>query len=128
MRRSRIFLSFLPLTLACSALGEPRRSIVLGVHDVVAPAEVAVGSELVATITVVTGGCKSFDRFVTARAANRLTVEARGWDAAGAGRSCPADIRYEAREYRATLPAGDPVVLAVRQPNGTEVVREIDVR
>ena len=127
MPRLLLLLALLPAAVACNSVGEPRRSIVLLVESVAAPSEVAAGSELVATITVITGGCKSFDRFVTTRNGSRLTVEAHGSDA-GRGLSCPADVRYEPREYRAALPASNPFQLAVRQPNGSEIVREITIR
>ena len=126
MRRSVFILAVGLIACACDGLADPRRAVLLGVQDVVAPAEVAAGAELVATITVVTGGCKAFDRFVTRRDNARLTVEAWGTDARN--QSCPADVHYEPHEYRAVVPSGNPVVLAVRQPNGDELVRTIQIR
>ena len=127
MRRIAIIVGLLPVALACNDSGAPRKHVMLGVQEVLAPTELALNVELVATITVITGGCKAFDRFVTSRSGNRLTVEARGFDAAG-GQLCPDDIRYEPREYRSTVPPANPVVLAVRQPNGDEIVRQIHIR
>ena len=126
MRRSAFILGLLCFAVACNDLAGPRKAVLLGVQDVVAPTELVAGAELVATITVVTGGCKAFDRFTTNRSDNRLTVVAHGTDARN--QSCPADVRYEPHEYRATAPSGNPVVLAVRQPNGDELVRSIQIR
>jgi len=127
MRRLATIVVPVALTLACSDPESPRRNIMLGVEDVVAPTELASNAELVATITVITGGCKRFDRFTTSRSEGRLTVEARGSDAA-LGQVCTRDLRFEPHEYRATLPAGNPVVLAVRRPNGADLVRQIQIR
>jgi hypothetical protein len=127
MKRSWVLLAVCALALACSEFGGPRRSILLAVSEIAAPSELAAGAELVATITVVTGGCKAFDQFVTTRTGDRLTVEARGWDATR-GQMCPTDVRYEAREYRAGVPGGTVLILAIRQPDGSELVREIPIR
>jgi len=127
MRRLTTIAGAVALVLACSDPGSPRRNNVLGVEDVVAPTELASNTELVATITVITGGCKKFDRFTTSRSEGRLTVEAWGTDAA-AGQVCTRDLRFEPHEYRATLPAGNPVILAVRRPNGADLVRQIQIR
>jgi hypothetical protein len=104
------------------------RVVTLPAADVAVPAELAPGSELVVTVTVVTGGCKRFERFVAGRAADRLTLTARGRDGAGAGVSCPDDIRYEPRPYRAAPPFVDPFTVAVRQPDGTELARVVRIR
>jgi hypothetical protein len=126
MRRSAVIIGVAFLAYACNGVATPREAVLLGIQDVVAPTEVAAGAELVATITLVTGGCKAFERFETRASSARLTVEAWGTDASN--QSCPADVRYEPREFRASLPSGNPVVLAVRQPNGDELVRTIQVR
>ena len=127
MRRLATFVLPLLLSLGCNSPGAPRRDVVLGVEDVATPTELASNAELVATITVITGGCKKFDRFTTARSDDRLTVEARGTDGVP-GQVCTRDLRFEPHEYRASLPAGRPVVLAVRRPNGPDIVRQIQVR
>src|SRR5438046_2985480 len=98
MARRASIVALLALALACSVLGGPRNNVMLGVQDVVAPTELAPNAELVATITVVTGGCKKFDRFTTSRSGGRLTVEAHGSDAAP-GQLCTADVRFEPHEY-----------------------------
>ena len=126
MRRGAYIISLACLTFACDDAAGPRQAVLLRVQDVVAPSELAPGAPLVATITVITGGCKAFDRFVTSRSGDRLTVVARGTDAPTL--NCPDDLRYEPKEYRATMPSANPVVLAVRQPNGDEVVRTIQIR
>ena len=126
MGRSAIIIGLCLVAVACDDFGGPRKAVILGVQDVVAPTELAPNAELVATITVITGGCKAFDRFVTSRGGDRLTVEARGTDTRN--QNCPADVRYEPREYRATVPPTNPVVLAVRRPNGDDLVRQIQIR
>ena len=126
MRRAAFISGLALMAFACGSPAGPREAVLLGVQEVVAPTELAAGAELVATITVVTGGCKAFDRFVTTRSSARLTVEAWGTDARE--QSCPADVHYEPHEYRASVPSGNPVVLAVQQPNGDELVRTIQIR
>ena len=127
MRRLATVLLPLILTVACRDPGAPRTNVALGVEQVVVPTELAPNAELVATITVITGGCKKFERFTTTRSEGQLTVEARGSDATP-GRVCTRDLRFEPHEYRASLPAGNPVVLAVRRPNGPDLVRQIQIR
>lgn len=104
------------------------RVVTLPVSDVAAPAELAPGADLVVTLTVVTGGCRSFERLVAERSASRLALVARGRDSSAPGRACPSDVRYEARAYRAAPPFVDPFTVAVRQPDGTELTRAVRVR
>jgi len=127
MRRLATFVWPVVLAVACNDAEAPRVNVVLGVEEVVAPTELAPNAELVATITVITGGCKRFEQFASTRSDGRLTVEARGSDATP-GQTCTRDLRLEPHEYRASLPAGNPVVLAVRRPNGPDLVRQIQIR
>src|SRR3954470_20392382 len=105
MRRSAFIFGLAFLTSACSLITDPRKAVLLFVQDVVVPNELAPGTELVATITVMTGGCKMFERFETSRAGDRLTVVARGTDMPN--QVCTDDIRYEPHEYRVTVPSGN---------------------
>ena len=127
MRRPLLLLSLLVATAACFDPTSPGRSVVLQVSEVVAPEEQASDEPLTVTLTVVTGGCTTFDRVVSTRTTNRITLEARGWNSARRDAACPADIRYEQRTYQANPPFADPLTIAVVQPDGTETIREVIV-
>ncbi len=103
-----------------------RERITLAVSEIDAPAEIGATARLAITLTVVTGGCKRFDRIQADRSANRLTLTVRGWDTPDA--NCTADIRFEPRPYEAVPPFADPFTIAVRQPDGSELTREVRVR
>ena len=125
-RRSAIL-----LVVILSGCGNPfgsDRVITLPVSEVTVPAELAPTALLVVTVTVVTGGCKSFEKFVAIRADARLTLRAQGRDGSGSWDLCPTDIRYESRTYEATPPFADPFTVVVRQPDGAEITRVVRIR
>ena len=103
-----------------------RERITLVVDEIDAPTEVGAAAPLSVTLTVVTGGCKQFDRIEANRSANRLTLTVHGWDRPRA--ICTSDIRYESRPYEAMPPFTDPFTIAVRQPDGSELRHEVRVR
>ena len=128
MSRALVSAAFLLVGAGCSNPFEADHVVTLAVSDVEAPAQLAPGSELVVTLTVVTGGCRAFERLDAERSASRITLVARGRDSSGPGRTCPTDIRYETRAYRAPPPFVDPLTIVVRQPDGTELTHEVRVR
>ena len=127
---SRAFIAFgvLLALVACQNPFASDRAIDLSVSDVVVPEELAPGADLVVTLTVVTGGCRSFDRIDGSRVADRLTLIARGRDGTRMGGACPTDIRFEEHTYRAGPVSADPFTVVVRQPRESDLVRQIRVR
>lgn len=113
---------------ACRSPFGAERAILLPVRDLVVPEHVAANAELEVTLTVVTGGCRSFDRIEANRSADRLTLIPWGRDASGPGVMCTGDIRYEEKTYRTGPVSSDPFTVVVRQPGGTELVRQVRVR
>lgn len=127
------FVSVAAALLATAAAGcrDPLgadRAVTLPVRDLSTPAELATGAELIVTVTVVTGGCRRFERLVAERATGRLTLVAHGRDSSGPDVACPADIREEPHTYRAAPPDRDPYTVAARQPDGSELTRVVRVR
>jgi hypothetical protein len=108
----------------CDALG-PDREILLPITRLDAPASVEPSGTLVAQITVQFGGCRSFDRLVTTRAADRVTIRAIGHDGSSRKVSCPGDIREQTVEYRANGPFTDPFLVIGIQPDGEETRRTV---
>jgi hypothetical protein len=101
---------------ACRAVLEPGSRVALGVTDIQAPATFEAGRPFTVTLTVVTGGCRSFVRFDASRTPDRLTLRAVGRDRSGPGVECPTDVRYEPRDYTAQPPFADSVVVVAEQP------------
>ena len=108
----------------CDALG-PDREILLPITRLDTPASVEPNAPLVTQVTVQFGGCRSFDRLVTTRAADRVTIRATGHDGSGRNVSCPADIREQTVEYRADGPFTDPFLVIGVQPDGEETRRTV---
>jgi hypothetical protein len=124
--RSAAALAMLGLGLAgCETLA-PDRPIVLSA-DIAAPASVDAGQAFVATVTVHSGGCRSFEQLDATRVGSRVTFVGRGRDYSGPEISCTGDVRTNVIEYRVEPPTTDPVTLVAIQPNGTEVTRTVRV-
>lgn len=100
---------------ACGSVSDPGPRVVLGVTDIRAPATFEAGRPFTVTLTVVTGGCRAFERFDAVRAPDRITLTAVGRDRSGPGIGCPDYIRYEPRDYTAQPPFADSVVVAAEQ-------------
>ena len=107
---------------------DPEREITLEVSELAAPASVSPSGPLSLTLTVVSGGCRRFDGIRASRAANQLTLEARGIDSSGPTTACTADIRFEPKTYEAQGPFTDPIVVTVVQPNGNLLIRTVRVK
>jgi hypothetical protein len=101
---------------ACDGLFERERAVLLPVQTLAAPATFTPGEAFTVTATVVSGGCRSFERLDGARAGDRLTLLARGREVSGPGVVCPADIRYEPRTFTVQPPFGDSIVVTAAQP------------
>ena len=101
--RSSVLLTAMVATLGCNALGLFRdQSVVLDVSDLKAPAAVTATSPIDVVLTVVTGGCLSFDRIAVERSGSAAQVTVWGKDSSKGRRdvACPADIRFEPHNYR----------------------------
>jgi hypothetical protein len=99
---------------ACSAVA-PDQSVVLIVTKLEAPATIAAGSPLTVVLTVITGGCKTFDRIDVEREAYAVALTPWGTDAAAGNKniSCPADIVETPHSIRLDPPFQSPFMVFV---------------
>jgi hypothetical protein len=99
----------------------------LPISELLAPESVSPAGPANVRVTVVTGGCRSFDRIVSKRTASVVILEAWGDDGSGPGRACTTDIRYEPKEYSIPGPFTHPLVISAVQPDGTSITRSVKV-
>jgi len=105
------------------------RIVRLTISEIAAPSEVAHDASLPLTLTVVTGGCRSFDRLeLVDHSSTHIVFVAYGRDAERRGTSCPTDIRFEPHTYEAPPPFSDPLTVIARQPDNSEMSRVVRVR
>jgi hypothetical protein len=86
----------------CGIIFGPDQSVILAVETIDAPTTVGPAASFTAVLTVVTGGCRQFDRIEVRRNASSATVTAWGTDGS-IGRDdivCPADFRTELHSVR----------------------------
>ena len=101
----------------------------LPISDLVVPETVSPAGPANVTVTVVTGGCRVFDRIVASRTASVVILTAWGEDGSGRGQmACPTDIRYEPKQYSIPGPFTDPLVISAAQPDGTSITRSVKVQ
>lgn len=123
--RSIFVAGVLLVVTACENPFSPGDRVTLWVEDIVSPASVSADAPFTVTLTVRTGGCLSFQGFQSERSVGRLELTAIGRDGGGPGRVCTDDIRFEQRTMQVVPPFGDGLTIAARQPDATEIVREI---
>ncbi|MGK2961866.1 MAG: hypothetical protein ACSLFK_06920 [Gemmatimonadaceae bacterium] len=123
--RSIVVTGLLLALTACRNPFSPGDRVTLWVEDIVAPASVSPDAPFTVTLTVRTGGCLSFRGFEAERSAGRLELTALGRDGGGAGKMCTADIRYEQHNVQVMPPFDAQLTIAARQPDATEIAREI---
>ena len=111
----------------CESTLAPTRAVLLPISEIDAPASVAPGETILVRLTVVFGGCRSFERMETTRSASRVTYKARGLDRTGPDVLCTGDIRTEIVESRIEPPLTDPVTLVAVQPDADETTRTVRV-
>jgi hypothetical protein len=89
-------------TGGCRNPFSPSRSVILNVSEISAPASVAAGAPISVVLTVMTGGCVSFDHIETHSDASGASITAWGDDTSGGSKNvaCPQDIRYEQHSLR----------------------------
>jgi hypothetical protein len=115
--------------LACNPFG-PNQSIILGVSQLDAPASVAANAPISVVLTVVTGGCRSFDRIEARRDASSATLTAWGTDGS-IGRKdimCPADIRSEPHSYQINPSFTNPFTITVDRGRVSPLIAVVQVQ
>lgn len=99
----------------------------LHVTEVQAPASAPASGPITVTLTVVTGGCLSFDRISASRTPSTLILSARGIDNSGPNITCPADIRHEPHSYVAQGPFADPLAITVYRPTTDPLIKTVRI-
>ena len=113
------------LLAACDGIFTRERAILLPVQSIEVPATFTPGSPFTVTLTVVAGGCRSFERLDGERAGDRLVIRARGHEVTGPDVACPADIRYEPRAFTVQPPFGDSIVVVASQPGQLQPLERV---
>ena len=126
---SVVLVSGLVAVTGCNIF-DPDQSVILSVPKIDAPATVSTGSSFTVTITVQTGGCKSFDRLEVEKSNTGVHVVPWGTDAAigSKGISCPQDIREEPHAIQIDPPFSGPYQVFVDQGRLAPVVATIQVQ
>lgn len=108
----------------------PDQSVVLDVSELEAPAMISVGSPLIVVLTVVTGGCRSFDRIVAQRTMSGASLTAWGRDAAKGRKDvgCTTDIRFEPHSYQFDPPAQGSFRVEVQRQHVDPLLRTVQVQ
>jgi hypothetical protein len=117
------------LPIACNPFA-PGETVVLDVSKLEAPATISVGSPLTVNLTVVTGGCLSFDRIVAERSASGASLTALGRDAARGRKdiACTADIRFEPHSYQLDPPAQGTFSVVAHRPRTDPLTTTVQVQ
>ena len=95
----------------------PDAAVILDVSKLEAPASVSAGATIPVVVTVVTGGCRSFDYIDVDRTASGASITVWGRDAALGKKNvaCPADIRFEPHSLTFDPPFGATFNVAVQR-------------
>jgi hypothetical protein len=115
--------------LACNPFA-PDQSIILEVSQLDAPASVAANAPLSVVLTVVTGGCRRFDRIEARRDASSATLTAWGTDGS-IGRKdvlCTSDIRYEPHTYQFNPSFTNPFTITVNPGGINPLIATVQVQ
>jgi hypothetical protein len=120
-------IALLLLATACRDPFGLGTTVKLPIAELTVPATVSPQGPLNFSVSVVTGGCREFDRITTRRAASVLIVEAWGTDSSGGARACTDDIRYEPHTSSANGPFTDPLVVGAIEPDGTSITKSVKV-
>ncbi len=129
------FLSAIVFALAAAIGGcrnpfAPDQSVVLGVTQLDAPATISTGSPLTVVLTVVTGGCKSFDHIEVQRQAASASLTAWGRDGSKGRKDimCPDNIVYEPHPYRFEPPFQSPFTVTVDRGRLSPLIATVQVQ
>jgi hypothetical protein len=101
----------------CNLFSGPDQSLRLGVEKLEAPARNSAATPISVVVTVMTGGCKVFDRFVTSKSATGATLTAIGRDlAAGKDMACTDDLILTPHTVRFDPPFASTFTITVYRP------------
>jgi len=108
----------------------PDQSVVLDVTHLDAPTTISTGSPLTVVLTVVTGGCKSFDHIEAQRQAASASLTAWGRDGAKGRKDimCPDNIVYEPHSYRFEPPFQSPFTVTVNRGRLSPLIATVQVQ
>ena len=109
------------LAAACLSPSESSRPVALDITTLEVAETHTATAPLPVTVTVSSGGCRRFESLEVVRAATRLTIAAFGRETDGD--QCTTDVRMDRQVHVAQPPFFDSLVVAARQPNGTEITR-----
>jgi hypothetical protein len=101
---------------ACSLM-EPNDNVVLAVTNLAAPTTASPNTPFTVTLTLVTGGCTTFNRIDVQRFAGGVRLIPLGTNASIRHNdvSCPADIREEPHDVQLDPPFANPFQVYVEQ-------------
>ncbi len=126
--RRSVALVILVFCAACTNPLSSHRSVTLPITDLVVPESASASVPFTVRLTVVSGGCKRFERLVATRRPGELSLEARGRDSSGPNVLCTADIRKDPQTYEVTPPFSNPFTVSAVQPDGSSVTRTVRVQ
>ena len=126
---SVVLFSGLAALTGCNVF-EPDRSVILSVPKIDAPATVSAGSSFTVTLTVQTGGCRSFSRLEVEKSTTGVHVVPWGTDAriGNKGILCPANIVDEPHGIQIDPPFSGPYRVWVDQGRLMPVVATVQVQ
>lgn len=113
------------LASGCINVFDLESDVQLPIAELAVPESVSAQGPLNATLTVVTGGCRQFDRIVSSRTGGVVILEAWGTDSGG--EACTDDIRYEPHQYSINGPFANPLIVSAVQPDGTSFTKTVRV-
>lgn len=117
MRRA-LLAALLLLVPACENPFDSGDEVRLEIVRVIVPQTASATGPITINLTVISGGCRSFDRLLADRTATNVTLEARGIDNSGLNRACTADVRFDELTHVEQGPFTDPFIVRVVQPGG----------
>ena len=127
---SVVLVSGLVALAGCDNIFGSDQAVILSVPKIDAPATVSSGASFTVTLTVQTGGCKSFSRLEVEKSTTGVHVVPWGTDAS-IGRkdiSCPTDIREESHAIQIDPPFSGPYQVFVDQGRLMPVTATIQVQ
>jgi hypothetical protein len=98
------------LLVACNPL-DPNQSILLDVSNAAAPATIPPNTQLTITLTILTSGCRSFDRIVVQRLTTGVILAAFGQSIKGG--NCGTGFQNELHSVTLDPPFSNPFTIQV---------------
>jgi len=108
----------------------PDQSVELSVSKLDAPASIASGSSFAVVLTVVLGGCLSFDRIDVARSETAANFTVWGKDASKGRKDimCPDNIFEEPHTYQLNPPFTNPFQITVNRGRLSPLTATVQVQ